>query len=532
MANQDKHPRTDSSDRRVAPDDLQIETIAENLPGNLVRRVLHPDGRFTYAFLSEGLRDMFGIDPDAILDQETVDFSWVHHDDRAHFKAELMRSAADLTPLDMENRVIGSDRNIRWVRSIAHPRRMDDGRVVWDGVALDVTDKKHAEEEMAAALRRAEAADQAKTKFLAAASHDIRQPLQAMRFNLATLIDAEQEATRDGALQRLDQCITGMEALINSLLDISKLDAGIISPKPTSIRIDRIVEDVLIELLPTLQTTKVEQRISADACWVWSDPDLIVTIIRNLAHNAVKFAEPQSGRPARTVFRVIRHSRSTWISFANSGGGIATDDQARIFEPFVQIGNHARDRSKGLGLGLAIVERAAHLLGVPLRLRSIPGVGVVFAVALPTTDVPPVVGETIQNYSPPAQSFEDFSAWILEDDQDVALSLETLMRGWGIASKRVTRAAELDALARQAKQPPSVIIADFLTNSQRTGVQALKDAQRLLADDVPGIILTGETNSDHLRTATDSGFDVLNKPVAPGKLRALLRYYAEHGDDQ
>ncbi|MEO1293449.1 MAG: PAS domain-containing sensor histidine kinase, partial [Pseudomonadota bacterium] len=355
-----------------------LDSLLRNLPGNIVRRVLHPDGRITYAFLSSGLRDTFDIEPGDITAQPDAGFEWIHPDDREGFRAALLHSAEALTPIDLENRVVGRDGAIRWVRSIATTRRLEDGRVIWDGIALDVTDKRRAEDEQKAALARAEAADDAKTKFLAAASHDLRQPLQAMRFLLSSLGAAGTDAARAAVLGDLERCLDATDTLLAALLDISKLDAGLIVPSNEIIALRPTLEAIVNEVTPMAEAAGLRLELRCQDGAVRTDPALLTSICRNLLHNAIKFSP--SG--AWVTVRANAGSRPR-ISIADEGPGIPAAERSRVFEPFVQLSNVARDRSQGLGLGLAIVARSAALLGAQIRLRSCEGRGSVFLLRLP-----------------------------------------------------------------------------------------------------------------------------------------------------
>ncbi len=514
--------------RRKGPDSAEsgaigLEKFVENLPGNLVQRTLHPDGRFTYSFISQGLKDTFGIEPADIVSQRKADFAWIVEEDREPFRQALYESARTLATLDIENRVIGADGRIKWVRSIGKPRRLPDGAVVWDGIALDVTDKKQAESEMRAALHLAEQADAAKTKFLAAASHDLRQPLQAMRFHLAAM---RESGAASEQIDNLDRCVDSMESLLSSLLDISKLDAGVVHPQIEAVAVRALAERVAAEASPMAEEAGSEIRIEGPEVAVGTDAALLGTVIRNLVQNAVKYG---GGNAIRVRLKPL--AEGAVLLVADRGPGMSRVDQDRIFEPFVQLGNVARDRSLGLGLGLAIVERIARLLGARLALKSRPGHGTVFRLAIPQraiTSGAAVTPEPATATVVPG-SLKGRRIWVLEDDREVLTALGALIDQWGGAVERTATTEQLEALAERA-EPPDAIIADFRLASARTGGQALSGLRARFGRDIPGIILTGDTDPARLRDAEASGFQVLHKPVKPARLKALLRYLIETHD--
>ncbi|MDJ0895521.1 MAG: ATP-binding protein [Alphaproteobacteria bacterium] len=513
---------------RKAPDSvgdsaIGLEKFVENLPGNLVQRTLHPDGRFTYSFISQGLKDTFGIEPADIVSQREADFGWIVEQDREPFRAALYESAKTLNTLDIENRVIGADGRIKWVRSIGKPRRLPDGAVVWDGIALDVTDKKQAESEMRAALHLAEQADAAKTKFLAAASHDLRQPLQAMRFHLAAM---RESGAASEPIDNLDRCVDSMESLLSSLLDISKLDAGVVHPQIEPVALHALIERVAAEAQPMAEDAGSAIRVEGPEVTVGTDAALLGTVIRNLVQNAVKYG---GGGAIQVRLRPV--TAGAVLLVADRGIGMSPDDQSRVFEPFVQLGNVARDRSLGLGLGLAIVERITRLLGARLALKSRPGQGTVFRLAIPHSAIASGAAATPEPAPGPTApgSLEGRRIWVLEDDREVSTALGELIDQWGGTVETTTTTEELEALA-EAAEPPDAIIADFRLASPRTGGQALSGLRTRFGREIPGIILTGDTDPARLRDAEASGFQVLHKPVKPARLKALLRYLIETDD--
>ncbi len=492
---------------------VDLDVLVQNLPGNVVRRVRHADGRYSYSYLSQGLKDIFGIDPNAITEQRDVDFSWIPESDRTAFLQALEDSAERLTTLDLENRVISADGEMRWVRSIGKPRRLADGTVIWDGLALDVTDKHAAEEALRAALLRAEEADAAKSKFLAAASHDLRQPLQAMRFYLSLLSrDAERLPEQLG---RLEACLDSMETLLSALLDISKLDAGVVIVRPAPLELRALIESLIEETAPN---AGVAIEVEGPLYPCFGDPTLLASVLRNLLDNAVKYG---AGKPVTLRIRAGR--TGVRILVVDRGLGIAAEQRQAIFEPFVQLGNAARDRSLGLGLGLAIADRITRLLGGRLRLRSSPGQGSVFALSLPWPrqegiDLRPKLANNTEGGSLAGQR-----VWVLEDDTEVAASLMALLELWGLNARLATTVGELDRLARDS-EAADAIIADYRLASRRTGAEAIADARRLAARDVPAVLLTGESDPGHLDQAALGGYRLLHKPVKAARLKALLAH--------
>ncbi len=505
---------TGKAEKRIAQrPGVDLDVLVQNLPGNVVRRVRHPDGRYSYSFLSQGLKEIFGIDPDAITVREAVDFSWIPEEDRAAFVEALEASARDLSTLDLENRVASEDGQVRWVRSIGKPRRLADGTVIWDGLALDVTEKHAAEEALRAALLRAEEADAAKSKFLAAASHDLRQPLQAMRFYLSAVADAPERLPQH--LGRLEACLDSMETLLSALLDISKLDAGVVTVRPQALELRSLLETLARETAPD---AGVAITVQGPRYPCVGDPTLLASVLRNLMDNAVKYGDGKS-----VTVRIKPIASGCCILVADRGIGIAADQQDAIFEPFVQLGNVARDRSLGLGLGLAIAQRVTRLLDGRLSLRSRLRQGTVFLLTLPWPRQEAENAVEPRQFTPAQRPLAGCRIWVLEDDKEVANSLVALLQLWGLKVDLAQGMQELDALV-QASAPPDVLIADYRLASRRTGAEAIAELRRQLGLSLPAILLTGESDPGHLDQARAGGYRLLHKPVKAARLRALLSH--------
>jgi signal transduction histidine kinase len=498
---------------------LDLRTLVENLPGNIVRRVLHADGRFTYAYLSQGLSETFRMDPAEITASTDVDFHWLHAEDRAAFREALLVSARDMTNLDIENRVIGRDGVSRWVRSIARPRPGPDGSVIWDGVALDATEKRRAEDEMRSAVARAEAADAAKSRFLAAASHDLRQPLQAMRFHLGAIEHLVTDPRAMRSLCHLRDCLGSMEGLLTSLLDVSRLDAGVVTPQPEAVALAALAERLGAEFSGLARDRGIVLVLDAGPQTVTVDPALTSTVLRNLVQNALRFTPDDGKVVLRLRHRPDGNGGRLVALVVDDGPGIAAADRERIFEPFARIGTPAQDGATGLGLGLAIVARLTALLEGEVRLRSRPGKGSAFRVTLPA----PEAERVTQPPAPPAGTggLDGLRVLLVEDDSRVAQALATLLDLWGCEVTPCTRAREAEAALAVTK--PDVVITDFRLAGGRTGLDLLIALRERSGGTLGGIVLTGEGDRESLRAIGGEGFLTLHKPVAPARLRAAIQ---------
>lgn len=268
------------------------------------------------------------------------------------------------------------DGRLLWL--LASTRRFETGgdqRIVL--VFEDVTELKEKERRLTEANEEAERNIRARMRFLAAASHDLRQPFQAMRLFRAALAPFLTDPRAEAVVSKLDEAMTAGEQLLKALLDVSTLEAGIISPKPIPVSAAELIERLGREVQPQVEARGLRMRILARPALVMTDPVLLERMLRNLLHNAVRYTE-RGG----ILIGARRRGDHLLFQVVDTGIGIPEEEQAKVFEDFYQVGNPGRDRSRGLGLGLSVVERMARLLGHTVSVRSVPDKGSVFSVAV------------------------------------------------------------------------------------------------------------------------------------------------------
>lgn len=381
----------------------------------------------------------------------------------------------------------------------------------------------------------AERANSAKTRFLAAASHDLRQPMHALSLLLAALKPEQSLHSRQDLLQRVEATTHAMSELLDALLDISRLDAGGVQPREET-----------FELLPLLLRVRdtyeglahrkgIEFHVRPSKLWVRSDPMLLQRILGNFVSNAIRYT-PSGGRVLLTS---RPRGQQCLIQIRDNGPGIGAHDQQAIFEEFVQIHNPQRDRSQGLGLGLAIVQRLAQLLRHPIELRSCPGHGATFAVLVPTMDpVTRSIGTGGGEFSPAAQAghaspanLNGYRLLLIEDDALVRESYERLLELWGCDVRSHTSAATALAQLHDLDWAPQLIISDYRLGGGVNGLELIAAVRQHFGATLPAALVTGNTEDPELRKFNDSATRVLFKPVKPAILmRALeeLVYLAPH----
>lgn len=372
-----------------------------------------------------------------------------------------------------------------------------------------VHDRSHQLEENITLRIAAQRARDEKQRFFAAASHDLRQPLQAMHLYHSVMARGD---TRAEVVDRMGQCLEALDRLLDGILDISRLDAGQVQPHPVPTHVPELMLRVARLHDATARAKGLRLRIHAADRWVMTDPILAERILSNLLGNAIRYTE--SGG----VLVAARASGATLrLQVIDTGIGIAPDRVDTVFQEFTQLNNPSRDPARGTGLGLATVQRLSRLLEHPVEVKSVPGKGSCFEVRLPLVAAPdpPAVGMVQPNWTP--QGSGSLPAWrllVVEDNDMVLNALVQLLQGWNIqvtTAKRVTQA--IDLMNRQAFD---AVLSDWRLTDGENGLDVLH--QTLQHPSIRlAVLLTGEHMPD-----TPTAFPVLRKPVRPLRLRALL----------
>jgi signal transduction histidine kinase/CheY-like chemotaxis protein len=367
------------------------------------------------------------------------------------------------------------------------------------------------------ARETAEEANVGKSRFLAAAGHDLRQPLHALGFFVDAL--QEQSLPPDGRLivSNIRRSVDAMEDLFNALLDVSRLDAGIVRPRIATIALAPLMERVRLEYDPMAAQKELALCVPRNSLFVRSDPVLLERIMRNLVANAVRYTDR-----GKVVLGARRNARSVRIEVWDSGRGIPKDKHREIFQEFRQLDNPQRDRRKGLGLGLAIVERLVKLLDHPLELRSQLGRGSVFAVTVPRGRREEFVPGEADGQIVVDRDVANSLILIVDDEPDVRESMLTLLGKWRC---EVVAAESCEAMLEKlvsVKRIPDLIVSDYRLKGQETGIEVIARLREEFNAQVPALLITGDTGMEQLREAEESGLHVLHKPLNPSRLRALI----------
>ncbi len=487
-----------------------IRLITDNIPG----LIFYTDESQIYRFINRAALEWLGRKPHDVIGRRPEDvLSPQVLADTARWRTQVM--AGNTVEFDGQF-TNPRGRDIRYHAALI-PHLGENGSVQGCvGLALDITKRQEAEEQTRDALAQAEMASAAKSRFLAAASHDLRQPMQALSIYSSLL--TRQLRTQPKAMElarRVELSVDALGGLLDSLLDISKLDAGIVQPTTAPFSVGALFDRMDSEMRPLIERKGLTLSVVPSRMVVESDERLIERIVRNLMTNAYRYT--QTGGVLLGCRR--RGEDEMAIQVVDTGIGIPDDRLDLIFEEFYQVGNEARDRTQGLGLGLAIVQRLSRLLGHPVHVRSVVGRGTCMEIILPLAEAP-----ALQPLLSSASNFavsEGAVAVIVEDDAAVLDGMATLLEDWGfevVAAQDILEA--FDAL--RGMPQPTLVLADYRLQGGATGVAAIQSLSQAFGSDLPGVIMTGDTSPERLREVQRSGYRLLHKPVRTSELRDAI----------
>ena len=361
--------------------------------------------------------------------------------------------------------------------------------------------------ELTVQMRRAESAAQARTRFLAAASHDMRQPMHALNLYLGALASFELPPAALPVLASAVQCARTMDEMFRALLDISRLDANTMQVQRCRFPVALVLEKIETEFSQQAAEKGLLLRVARCGAIVESDLELVERILRNLVSNAVRYTPH-----GRILLGCRRNGDSLRVSVYDTGVGIAPQDQEAVFEEFYQVDNPARDRAQGLGLGLALVHRLANLLAAPLTLRSAPGAGSQFSLALPLVSAAVCAAPVAPRHSAAPQGAGSLVAVI--DDEVVIRDATTLLltrAGYRVVS--AASGAEILAALAASDSVPAAIICDYRLRHNETGSAVVEALREEFNSEIPALLITGDTSPERIQALQASGLPLLHKPL-------------------
>jgi PAS domain S-box-containing protein len=505
------------------------------LSSDLVRHVLDfapdaliiIDGAGCIVFANRQVETLFGYPPAELVGQ-TVELLLperfrTRHVDHRHGYARSLRVRPMGSGLDLfARRRDGSEFPVEISLSPAS----DGPRTLVVAAIRDITERRQFQNALRDAREAADRANQAKSRFLATASHDLRQPLQALSLlngTLRKMITAEPAAE---ALAQQEQAICAMSRLLNALLDISKLESGAIRPELTDFGIGTLLNEIRTEFSALARSKGLALEVPSSSDLVHSDMALLGQVLRNLVINAIKYTE------AGTVsIRCARENKLVRLQVIDTGVGIPAAELAHIYDDFYQIGVSPNTSRDGYGLGLSIVSRIVMLLGLKLDVQSEVGKGTVFTLLLPASEPRPDGSVPAQAPGPASEcaSGVRMPVLLVEDDARVRKATRMFLTAEGYDVTAVGSFEEA-AAAAEARKDLCLLITDYHLGRHQTGVQVIDAVRGKLGRELPAILITGDTSSAVRELRGDGSLRTASKPINPDELLNLMRSLtgAEH----
>lgn len=496
--------------QRIASDDLQNILYSTNVA------TLFLDQKLQIRFFTPATKAIFSVIPGDI-GRPLLDLKSLADDN------DLLADAAivlrDETTIERE--ISGPDHS--WFQRRIFPYRTHDDRV--EGVVItfiDITERRRTAAALDQALRAAEQSNRGKSRFLAVASHDLRQPLQSLTLIKDLLLQHVESDKAQGLIERLGLTLDAMLAMLNALLDINQIESGVLEVSTTNFSAADLLVRLRDEFQPLARAQTLDLRVIPSSAILLSDPRLIEVILRNLLANAVKYTPPKG----RILLGCRLHGGMVRIEVWDNGIGIAADQLHPIFEEFHQVDNPARERDRGFGLGLTIVRELGQLLGHDVTVQSRPGKGSVFAVTVPRGlrgDEPARIP------TGPASPSTGCTIALIEDDPGVREALETLLTEAGHAVISAPDGPRALALVSEGAILPDLVLTDYNLPGNMNGIDVLTALRELLKHPLPGIILTGDISKDTLAGIELVDCLLLNKPVTAALLHDVITTLSPEG---
>lgn len=379
------------------------------------------------------------------------------------------------------------------------------------------------EDQLRLGKAQAEAAALAKSRFLAAASHDLRQPAHALGMFVARLSQLPNDPQTRELVAGVDASVRALQEMLDAFFDYSRLDSESMQVRRTAFPIADVLSQLRSSFVAMAAEKGLRLRIRGSNVWVTSDPLLLHRVLLNLVSNAIQYTTQGSVLLTCRINGARTHAR---IQVWDSGIGIAEIHHARVFEEFFQVKNEARDRAKGIGMGLSIVDRLCRILGHGLDLHSRVGAGTRFTVMVPlaSPQVPNTSGQVPE--LPVANELESLDVLLIEDDELGSAALSGLLKSWGC---KVTVAGDAQQACQYLKQSsaPDFIVSDYRLPGGENGLDAVRHLREAAGRDVAACIISGDMDARLGQEAHAAGMPLLLKPVRPAKLRSILRHHVQ-----
>ena len=366
-----------------------------------------------------------------------------------------------------------------------------------------------------------EGANRDKSRFLAAASHDLRQPMHALGLFAASLERAVANSPLQPTVGNMMRAIDALEQSCSAMLDLSKLDAGVVEPNLQPFAIRDLFRRLHMHCAGQAEEFGLSLRFRAGGKIVTSDPQLLERVLANLIHNAIRYTET-GGMVVVARTRSERICLEVW----DTGIGIAEEQLPKIFDEFYQVGNPGRDRTRGLGMGLAIVKRLVILMGHELEVKSKPGHGTVFRILIAPTPMADMDNMVLGAETVPGLVDVSRTALVIDDEEAIRVGMRDLLKTWGFEVLLAGTIAQACAEVRRHAGVIDIVISDLRLANGEDGIDAIDRVRAVYGGPLPAVLITGDTSADEVKRVHGSGHQVLFKPVRPRDFYLLLRSVA------
>lgn len=375
-------------------------------------------------------------------------------------------------------------------------------------ITLDVQNTELLSE---AQLQRnlAQRANEDKSRFFAAVSHDLRQPLYAMGLLLESLGERLAGATQKELHRDIEHTHQAMADMFSSLLEVSQLDSATVHINRQAIDLDQLLSSLAAEFRPSAQRKNLNLEVIDVDLWVDSDPILLARVVRNLLSNAIKFSSD-----GKVVIDAREEHGAVVIKVSDNGCGIAQSEQDKVFSEYVQLNNPERDRNNGVGLGLAVVKRLCELLDIPIELDSALNIGTTFTLRLATA----LPGTAQAQLEHPHSSVVGLHVVLIDDDREIRDALSLLLGDQGcVVSVAATARGAIDAM-RLINRPADIVLSDFRLGEDMNGIEAVREVRAATDHELPAVIITGDTDPSTRQEIRQAGLRVFYKPLSNDRL--------------
>lgn len=386
-------------------------------------------------------------------------------------------------------------------------------------VADRTAELTHVNQELARAQAAAEEANLGKTRFLAAAGHDILQPLNAARLYSTALSEKLGRSETSEFARNIDSSLEAVEAILGMVLDISRLDTGALKPEVSVFRLDKLLTQIATDFTPLARKKALKLRVVPSSIVVKTDRNMLRRLIQNLVSNSIKYS-----RSGGMLLGVRRRGAFVELQVLDTGIGIPQHKLKLVFREFTRLDEGMRE-AEGLGLGLSIVDRIARLLAFPLSVRSVQGKGTTFTLRIPVSNEPVPVAET-RSRRGHARALEltGLDVLCIDNDADILSGMETLLSGWGCNVTTLRNGAALRNFCANRSTAPDVIVADYHLIHEN-GIDMIGYTREHFKTEIPAILLTADRSKEVRQRAEEENITLLNKPLRPAALRSLLSHF-------